>query len=146
MSFLSATERNATLGRKKRRKASFCKTLLFHECNSLLTAYQHDFDLPGLWGDFYTAQKSFHLTGLVTATGVRGMLEGKDYRAIDTFFHFIVAFIDLIKEFNHNPVLKRIHTLYWDIVNQLLYFKATFGAGNSAEKELNETIWRLKTL
>lgn len=56
------------------------------------------------------------------------MLAGKGYSAIDTAFSFIVAFVDRVKDCNDISVLTRIHKLNLDIVNQLLYLKAMFGA------------------
>lgn len=120
---MSATERNVISphGKKKRRRASSCKKLLLNGCNSLLTAYQNDFDLRGLRVDFSTNQNSSQLNGFFTSADVKGMLEGKDYSAIDTVFSFIAAFIDHVTESKDNPVLTRIHTMYSDIVNRLLY-------------------------
>lgn len=106
--------------------------LLLHGCNILITTDKHDYSPPGLREEFSSARKLSQLNGLFTATGVKVMLVGKDYCVIVTVFSFTAAFIDLLAECHDNSALKKIYALYWDIVNQLLYSKAMFGARKKA--------------
>lgn len=73
------------------------------------------------------------------------MLDGKDYNTIDSI-SFIAAYIDRVAKLYDNPFLKRTHTLYSSIVNQLLHSEAKFGAEKSAEISLSEAILQLETL
>lgn len=144
--YLSVTDKEVLLAvrNKRRKKASSCKSQLLNGCNNLLSAYQKEFPIPGLQVSFSTAQKSSQLNGFFTSTGVKGMLEGKDYAAVDTVFPFIAAFLDRAIGCADNPALTTVHTLYSDIVNQLLYTKPERKLHGNENVVTSETIRRLK--
>lgn len=50
-----------------------------------------------------------------------GMLEEKDYTAIDTTFLFISAFIDCETEFKDISLLPKVHSLFSDTFEEFLY-------------------------
>lgn len=44
--------------------------------------------------------------------GLRGMAEGKDYRAVDEVFTFVAEFIDLSMEHEKTKFMTKVHTWY----------------------------------
>lgn len=78
----------------KQKRVSLLKTPLFRACNSILAQIEEKYALPGLHVNFAKREKSAQLNGLFTGDGLRGMLEGKDYYAVDMVFPFITSFID----------------------------------------------------
>ena len=72
--------------------------------------------------DFSKANYSTRLDGLFVEDGVRGMLEGKDYKTVDMILPFIAAFIDrACGEVSNGPVTT-VSVLYADLVGFLLRY------------------------
>ena len=70
------------------------RTIILNACNDLLALYQKDSYVKDLQFNYTSSEKGMRVNGTFTNYGIRGMLEGKNYRAIDMFFPFVVAFID----------------------------------------------------
>ena len=79
VSFISAKNSN---------KAKFAskRTPILRACNSLLRAIEEDSTTTSIHVDFSTKETSSALNGLFLESGIRGMLEGKDYRNLDYIF------------------------------------------------------------
>lgn len=86
-----------------------------------MDSYEHDFPVPGVRFDYSATPKSNNLNGLHISTGLKGMLEGKDYSNIDMVFPFIAAFLDRVLGYADNQQLTMIHSLYSDVVNMVMY-------------------------
>lgn len=56
-----------------------------------------------------------------TSTGIKAMLDGNDYCAVDTAFPILAAFLDGSLAYSDKPVLTPIHRLNSDIENVLLF-------------------------
>lgn len=107
-------------------------TLLRH-LNSLLVNYQKDSYVVGLHIDFRTGDKSRGLNGFFVSDGIRGMLEGKDYWAIDQVFPYLAVAIDRYMGNITSHPLTKIHTLYTELV-QYLYNNSTHMAQTSMSR------------
>ena len=57
-------------------------------CNDLLLIYQKDSYDKDLQFNHTSSEKGKRVNGMFTNEGIRGMLEGKNYRAIDKVFLF----------------------------------------------------------
>lgn len=73
-----------------------------------------------------TGQKSGQFNGLFTATGVRGVLEGKDHHAMYIVFIFVATFIDRVTGYTDGFLITDTHTAYLDLVNVLLFHRDDF--------------------
>jgi len=111
--------RMSLLTGNKERVIGSMKNQILKACNSILRDIQENNHTPGLHFDFSTKDCSKQLNGIFTNDGLKGMLEGKDYRNLDYVFPFVTAFIDKITGQNNNPELTEINIIYTDIVNEL---------------------------
>lgn len=66
------------------------KTVL-RGCNLLLSAIQTEYETQTLMVDFAEGDVSLDLFGLYTTNGIWGMLEGKDFEALDMLFPIVGA-------------------------------------------------------
>lgn len=67
-------------------RTSSKKTQLLHSRNNLMAAYKREFLVWELHINFSTSQKQVLLKRLSTASGLQGMLERKDYCAVEEVF------------------------------------------------------------
>lgn len=51
-------------------------------------------------------------TAYVLKNGLKGILEGKDYKALDTVLTFDAAFIDRCTAFEESAPFTKVHTMY----------------------------------
>jgi len=142
VSYLSSAtlETNPTKKGYKRKKFKSCKNQLLSGCNNLLIGYQNDFRVTRLRVDFSSSQTSGQLNGFFTSTGVKGMLEGKDYHAIDTVFPFVAGFLDKATGFHNVAHLTTVHTLYSDLINHLLFNENNQDWPHSRESDISTII------
>lgn len=52
------------------------KTILLNGCNTILTAYQHNFDSPELQAEIFAAHKASRFVVFFTATNVKTLWAG----------------------------------------------------------------------
>lgn len=71
--------------------------------NSLLAAIDRAAGVPGQQLYFSIKVYYMQLNSLFLGSGFRGMLEGKDYRAVDIIFSIIAAHIDRATETQNEP-------------------------------------------
>ena len=57
--------------------------------------YQRDSYVKDLQFNYTSSEKGKRVNGIFTNEGIRRMLGGKNYRAIDMVFPFVAAFIDM---------------------------------------------------
>lgn len=118
-------------GTVKKRSLSSLKTLLLRACNSYLSFINDTHSLPDLNVDFSRKDSSLQLNGLFLHSGVRGMLEGKDYRNVDKVFPFVMAFVDRVLGHTTSCPLTNIAVLYSEI--RLVHLHQYAHAGCSAK-------------
>ena len=94
------------------------KSPILRGCNNYLRAIQEDSGMSSLKVDFSSKNASITLNGLFLENGIRGMLEGKDYKTVDFVFPFIAAFIDRITQ-EKSCVLTSIHVSYSELIHLL---------------------------
>eukprot|EP00737_Agarophyton_chilense_P001689 gb/GEZJ01001895.1/.p3 GENE.gb/GEZJ01001895.1/~~gb/GEZJ01001895.1/.p3 ORF type:complete len:178 (+),score=19.70 gb/GEZJ01001895.1/:2858-3391(+) len=97
-------------------------TSLFKDANNILVDIELHFPAPGLHIDFSTAEKGNSLNGFFTPDGIKGMVEPKEYRALDVVFPFIGAFFDRCCDKVDTAPIPSILTLYTDLVNNVLHY------------------------
>lgn len=83
---------------------------------------------------------------IFTSTGVTGMLEWYNYAAVDIDFLFLAAFLNHAIGCRDIPALTKVHLLYWDIVNQLLFTKSRGENQCFGDGFISEDIRRLNIL
>ena len=113
------TSKSVTINGRLRTYCSLRHTVL-KGCNSLLRSIQDLYTMPGIRYDFSKKECSTALNGIYTNTGLRGMLEGKDYKVLDTIFPIVFAYVDTWLSDNDSAPLTEVHTLYTDIINTIL--------------------------
>lgn len=69
------------------------RNAVFRGCNSFLSEIEKNIGSLGLRVDFWKEDSSSELNRLLTNVVVRGMLEGRDYVALDMMFPFIVQLL-----------------------------------------------------
>ena len=108
-------------GRGKRpRLFSSIRTSVLRGCNTVLAEFQKYYVMPGVKVDFSKHEGSSQLNGIFVQDGLRGMLEGKDYRTLDMFFPFIFGYVDSWLGYAEDAPLTKIHVMYTDLVNRLM--------------------------
>ena len=89
--------------------------------NAILAEIEKNYSATGLHVDFSKKEKTAQLNGFFLRDGVRGMLEGKNYRAIDLVFPFIAAFVDRALGFQDQPTLTTLNMMYTELMLTLLH-------------------------
>ena len=102
------------------------KIPLLSACNTLLRCIEADSGLPDLHVDFSSKDASSRLNGIFLTTGVRGMLEGKDFRKLDTVFPFVASFVDTVTG-SDSGAITNVHTQYTEIIRDLEMIDKTTG-------------------
>ena len=120
------------------------KTALLRGCNSILRAFEADFRVSNLHVDFSSSQKSAQLNGFFTNTGVKGMLEGKDYHQLDMVFPFVAAFIDRASRRTIEAPLTSVCTAYSDLLNTLMFTKQRGGFSKEDIRKLSDEVLSFK--
>ena len=144
MYYLSATSSTAQVNGRSRTYMSIRKQVL-RGCNTVLRFFEQHYVMPGVRLDFSKKECSSQLNGIYTSTGLRGMLEGKDYRNLDYFFPFVYAYVDGWLGNHDTAPLTSIHTKYTDIMQQLYSDNHGFGWNDQALVEFNDTLHHFKT-
>ena len=119
------------------------KSAIMRGCNNYLRAIQSDSGISSLRVDFSSKNASVTLNGLFLETGIRGMLEGKDYRNVDFVFPFIAAFIDRITQ-ETKADLTSIHVLYSDLLHHLSVEVDNKGLNKPRLERLRKLVQSLK--
>lgn len=132
-----------TSKKKEESKISSQKTAILRACNSLLRAIQIDSSTTSMKIDFSTKETSSTLNGIFLETGVRGMLEGKDYKTLDYVFPFVAAFVDRITGCQRDGITA-VHTLYSELLKILFDDVETYGLGNDEADKVEYMIDHLK--
>lgn len=71
---------------------------------------------------YFSAQQVMpNLNGFFMETDVNGMLERKDFSALDMLFQFIGAFLDCAAGYESQPGQTKLNTIYSIIINELLF-------------------------
>lgn len=73
---------------------------------------EEDCGMPAVGMDFSRSNTSTDVNRLFTGTTVRGVLEEKHYRNLDSVFPFVAAFIDRARGFPKNAPMTVINSLY----------------------------------
>lgn len=76
----------------------------------MLRAYKNAFPVTNLQIDFSTQHVTSTLNVVFLTTGLKGMLEGKLFSALDMLFPFISAFLDRATGYGSQPVLTKMNT------------------------------------
>lgn len=82
--------------------------------------YQRDLPVSNFWIEVSSSQKSAQLNEFFIPVGIKGMLEGNGYRAVDMGFPFIASFIARATGYTENALLTTVHTAYSSLVNNSL--------------------------
>ena len=101
---------------RRERQFSQLRTAVLRGCNTVLAVFQRDFVPSAHRIDFSNHEASAQLNGLYTSTVIQGMLEGKYYKLLDSFFPFVYAYVDYWLGFSETAPLSSLHTLYTDII------------------------------
>ena len=121
------------------------KTSILSGCNTLLRAIERDSGVSGLHVDFSGKDASSRLNGIFLQTGLRGMLEGKDYRRLDTVFPFVAAFIDTVAG-SETGQLTKVHMLYTELLLQLEKIDKSDGINDEIISTLSKKVNTFKQL
>lgn len=84
--------------------------------NLLLAAVEREAGVPGLHMDFSRKSCSLQLNVVFLMSGVRGMIERKDYRAVDTLFTILEAYTDRASQFQNGADMTRVYRMYSVVV------------------------------
>lgn len=133
------------LGTSKKGRVKFCskRVPVLRACNSLLRAMQDDCTTRSIHIDFSTKEASSALNGIFLQTGIRGMLEGKDYRNLDYVFPFVAAFVDRISGCEEGGITA-VHTLYSNLLFKLFTEIENDGISYIELRKIEALVRRLK--
>lgn len=88
--------------------------------SSPLAATERQAGISGLYLNCSSKSCSMQCNGFFLNSGVRGMLEGKDCRAVDIIFLFIGASTDRAAAFQSSVEMAGVHRMYSDIVSKMV--------------------------
>ena len=130
--------------RKPPRPISSYRMNILRAVNSILATIEKDFGAPGLHIDFSKHERSTQLNGLYVREGLRGMLEGKNYRALDMVFPIIVGFLERCLGFASAPVLTDLHVRYSELMLKTQFDIVESGVSPAVVAQLKEDIHNFK--
>lgn len=119
MSYLSSDRLMTGGGEKGRKPFVKVRTRILRGCNALLATIEREGEVPGVRIDFGKVCGTSGLDGIFTKNGLKGMLEGRDYKGLDKVFPFVAAFIDRCTGHERTAPMTRVHTMYSEIVNEV---------------------------
>ena len=126
------------------RKMSSLRSSILRGCNTILRFFQSHSFMPGTRIDFSKKDCSSQLNGIYTSTGLRGMLEGKDYKALDTVFPFVFAYVDIWLQQETEASLTSVHVNYTDLVQQIMSDNNGLGWSEESLSSLEDRISSFK--
>lgn len=85
---------------------------MWRVCNVLLSIFEADGEVLRLHVYFAKGGASNGWDDVFTRPGLRGMLEGKDFRSLDNVFPFVVAFTGRRTGHLVNALMTSVHTYY----------------------------------
>lgn len=89
---------------------------LLNACHGILAELQLSYPVHGVHVDLSGKGSKSKLISLLVNDGVRGMLEGKDYKSVDIVFRFSAAFLELCTGLVNESPLTTIHAPYKDLM------------------------------
>lgn len=101
---------------RKRRSFKSVRNAILKGVNSVLAAFESDSYARALHVGFSTGESGRNLNGIFTVEGLQGMLEAKDYRALDMVFPFIGSYIDRCCNEGDEAPVTSIYLQYSDIL------------------------------
>ena len=120
------------------------RTSILRACNAILRQIEIDSHISQLHVDFSKKESSTQLNGIFLATGIRGMLEGKDFKNLDYVFPFIAAYVDRFRDKPNDPSLTVINAMYSDLLFKLFHTVQLYGMSQSDLKEIESHVCELK--
>lgn len=129
--------------KSKQQQFASKKVPILSGCNTYLRCMERDNGVPDLHVDFSSKDASDRLNGIFLQTGLRGMLEGKDYRKLDTVFPFVASFIDTISG-SETAELTRVHMQYTEIILALESIDNTTGIDKTILADIQNKITAFK--
>lgn len=79
-------------------------------CDAVLGFIERYCDMPGVRVDFPKGETSTYLNGLFTNTGLKGMLDRKEYRRFDMLFSVFAGFIYRTTDCAQEAPVTRAHS------------------------------------
>ena len=144
---LIGSDKIVTFGTPKRppRKMKFCtrRVPVLRACNSFLRVMKNDCSSASIHIDFSTKEESSRLNGIFLDSGMRGMLEGKDYRNLDYFFPFVAAFVDRITGCVTNGITT-VHTMYSNLLEMIFTDVEDHGMNDRKAHDMDALVMDLK--
>lgn len=70
--------------------------------------------------DLLQRGSSLYLKGLFLNAGVRGMLERRDYYAVDMVFPIFCVFIDRVTGYTRSPKMTRVQVMYSSLMSRVM--------------------------
>lgn len=99
--------------------------------------------MPGVREDFSKEETSTDLDRQVTNTGLRGMLDGKDYQSVDIVFLFVVVFVQGATGFTIKSPVTRVHLSYSMLVRNQIDGDGLCGFEKREIEELHREVKKL---
>jgi len=130
--------------RRKQRVMSSQRSNILKSFNAILAEIEKNYPATGLHVDFSKKEKSAQMNGFYLRDGVRGMLEGKNYRAVDMVFPFLAAFFDRAVGFSQDPSFTALNTMYTDIMVCVLHDYPRSGISSEDVEDLGNRVLQFK--
>lgn len=132
--------------RRRQKRLGSQRVPILKALNGILATIERKYFAPGLHVDFSKKEKSSTLNGLFGNDGLRGMLEGKNYRSVDLVFPFLMGFLDRVLGFQETPTLTKMHTTYTDLMVHCLHDAQTTGWTAKSILTVAENITSMKKM
>ena len=124
--------KNISLRSKKRALLKFI--------NHTLSQYEREYGVPSLYVDFKKKGNTNCLDGLYMEKGMKGMLQGRNFKHLDYVFPLVSSTIDTILNKGNKCLLTEVNTLYTEISTKVVHEFAMTGCNDEDINELEENI------
>ena len=115
-------------------------------CNDLLALYQKESYVKDMQFNYTSTEKGNRVNGIFTNDGLRGMLEAKNYKAIDMVFPFVAAFIDRCSGDEESHPLTKVCSRYTELMTWTLQIGSSQGWTEADVNKLQKLIDSFKTI
>jgi len=130
--------------RKQKKVLSSQRSNVLKAANAILAEIEKKYPATGIHVDFSKKEKTAQLNGFFLRDGVRGMLEGKNFRSIDLVFPFIASFIDRALGFQGNPVITTVKTMHTEVMVTCLHDFPRKGVSEVDLQDFEKKIYNFK--
>ena len=108
--------------------------------NHTLSQYEREYGVPSLYVDFKKKGNTNSLDGLYLEKGMKGMLQGRNFKHLDYVFPMVCSTIDTILNKGDKCLLTEVNTSYTELCTKVVHDFPITGCNDEDINELEKEI------